>query len=271
MGSRGRDAVARFASVVERLWDRNSDDLIPPAHLRGYYYRTWKQEAFTRASKGAAAELISRGLQADHRLLDIGSGIGNLAIGLSGYLRGGYDGLEIHPEAVTWCQRAITRRHPEFRFHHADVFSRAYNPHGRAKASEYRFPFSAREFDFVFLGSVFTHMLPDAVERYVSEISRVLAPNGICIASCFLLNPDTRPGVEGGHSFMSFPVEHPSRLCRLHDADIPEAAVALDEVFVRRIYANAGLEIRDLRRGGWWNGLADDQDVVTAGLEANPR
>jgi SAM-dependent methyltransferase len=264
LGGRARDMVYRFATVVDRVSDWGAHEPMPPAHLRIHYYRTWKRKAFTRASEGAAAELISRGLRPEHRLLDIGSGIGNLAVGLIGYLRAGYDGVEIHPEAVTWCQNVITRRHPEFRFHRADLFSRAYNPHGRTAASEYRFPFGDHEFDFVFLGSVFTHMLPDAVEHYVHEISRVLAPNAICVASCFLLNQDSRSGIDAGRSFMSFSVEHRSRHCRLHDAAIPEAAVALDEPFVRRIHANAGLEICDIRRGSWWSGLADDQDVLTA-------
>jgi SAM-dependent methyltransferase len=244
---------------------------MPPAHLRVYYYRTWKRDAFTRASKGAAAELVGRGLRPEHRLLDIGSGIGNLAAGLVGHLRGGYDGVDIHPEAVAWCQRAITRRHPQFRFHRADLFSRAYNPSGRALASEYRFPFADHEFDFVFLGSVFTHMLPDAVERYVHEISRVLAPDGVCVASFFLLNPESRAGIDAGRSFMSFPVEQPQRPCRLHDAKIPEAAVALEETFVRQVYADAGLQIRELHRGGWWSGQADAQDLLTAARVSHAR
>ena len=89
-----------------------------------------------------------------------------------GDLRGGYDGVEIHPEAVEWCQRAITPLHPTFRFHRADLVSPAYNPHGLVPASEYRFPFPDQSFDFIFLASVFTHMLPDAVEHYLREIGR---------------------------------------------------------------------------------------------------
>jgi len=263
-GSSARAAVYRCVSIVEQLSDGGAHTLMPPAHLRTYYYRTLRREAFTRASEGVTAELISRGLRPEHRVLDIGSGIGNLAIGLIGHLRGGYDGLEIHPQAVAWCQQAITRRYPQFRFHRADVFSRAYNPHGRVDASAYSFPFDDEQFDVVCLGSVFTHMLPDAVERYVHEISRVLAPGGQCIASYFLLNHDSLAGIDDGRSFMSFPVDQPSSPCRLHDAAVPEAAVALDEEFVRRIHADAALQIRDIRRGGWWDGLADDQDVLTA-------
>jgi SAM-dependent methyltransferase len=154
-------------------------------------------------------------------------------------------------------------KHPSFRFHRADLASRAYNPHGLVPASEYRFPFSDRSFDVIFLASVFTHMLPDAVEHYLHEISRLLVPDGICVASYFLLNDETRAGVDQGHSFMSFPVPHPSGLCRLHDATVPEAAVALEETFVQRIHEQAGLHIRDIRRGRWWSGEAHDQDVLT--------
>ena len=59
-----------------------------------------------------------------------------------------------------------------FRFHRADVASEAYNPEGAAPSSTYRFPFRDWSFDFIFLSSVFTHMLPDAVEHYLHEIAR---------------------------------------------------------------------------------------------------
>ena len=184
-------------------------------------------------------------------------------IGLIGYLRGGYDGIDIHSEAVAWCQRAITSRHPTFRFHRADLASRAYNPQGRVPASAYRFPFPDHSFDVIFLGSVFTHMLPDDVESYVREIGRLLAPGGMCVASYFLLNDETRDGVNAGRSFLSFAVPHPSGLCRLHDVTKPEAAVALEETFVRRVHAEAQLRIRVVRRGGWWDGKRDEQELLT--------
>jgi SAM-dependent methyltransferase len=154
--------------------------------------------------------------------------------------------------------------HPAFRFHRADLASRACNPRGAVSASEYCFPFADQRFDFIFLASVFTHMLPDAVEHYLHEISRLLAPGGTCVASFFLLNDETRVGVETGRSFMSFDVEHPSGLCRLHDASVPEAAVAVEEPFVRRVCEQAGLTVRDLRRDRWWCGERHDQDGVTA-------
>ena len=271
LASRSRRAVYRMATPVDRIVRWKSRARLPPAHLRIYYYRTWSPKEFERASTVARTELVSRGLRPEHRVLDIGSGIGNLALALTDYLRGGYDGVEIHPEAVAWCQRAITPQHPAFRFHRADLVSRAYNPNGRVPASEYRFPFPDGSFDFIFLASVFTHMLPDAVEQYLREIARLLAPGGTCVESFFLLNAETRTGVERGASFMTFGVEHASGVCRLHDAAVPEAAVAFDEAFVERAHERAGLRIRDVRRGRWWSGEAHDQDVVAAVRIADAR
>ncbi len=262
LGSRARSAAYRVVTPFDRMIRWRSSALLPPAHLRIHYYGTWSPDAFARHCHVTRTELLSRGLRPDHRVLDIGSGVGNLAIGLRDYLHS-YDGVDIHAEAVEWCQRAITRRHSTFRFHHADLASRAYNPRGAIPAREYHFPFPDESFDFIFLASVFTHMLPDAVEHYLHEIARLLAPAGVCVASFFLLNDETSSGVEAGRSFMSFRVAHPSGLCRLHDAAVPEAAVAIDEQFVRRVLEQADLDIRDVRRGRWWCGERHDQDVVT--------
>jgi SAM-dependent methyltransferase len=267
-GGAVKRAGYRAWTPIDRLF--RSDALLPPAHLRVYYYRSTRPEAYRAACDTVKTELVSRGLQPHHRLLDIGSGIGNLAVPLLDYLQGGYDGVEIHAEAVAWCQGAITPHHPRFRFHRADLENTAYNPRGGQPASGYRFPFADRTFDYVYLGSVFTHMPIDEVERYLREIARVLKPGGTCIASFFLLNADSRRGIDAGSSFMSFGPEDTAGF-RLHDAAVPGAAIAIDEDWVRRTHAHTGLVIRDVRRGLWWSGRAHDQDVVTAEVAPTSR
>ncbi len=258
-----RSLAHRGLTVLDRLAPWRDDVLLPPAHLRIYYYRTWKPDAFARACRGARRELDAAGLRHDHRVLDIGSGVGNLAVGLIGYLQGTYDGIEVHAEAVAWCRRAITTRHPAFRFHHANLTSGAYNPGGGVSSAAYRFPFPDRSFDVIFLGSVYTHLLPDDAAHYIGEVARLLAPGGFCVASYFFLDDERRHAIDARQSFIPFPVEH-SAVCRLHDAKLPEAAVAFDEAFIRRLHGESGLRIRDLRRGQWWRGVSHDQDVVVA-------
>ncbi|MFN7917914.1 MAG: class I SAM-dependent methyltransferase [Vicinamibacterales bacterium] len=263
-----RNYAYRGVSIAEQVVSAGAGELMPPAHLRHLYYRVWSRDAYRKACAGAAAELKSRGLKPEHRLLDIGAGIGNLAVGLGGYLQVGYDGVEINAEAVAWCGRDITARYPHFRFHHADIFSQAYNPRGTATASTWRFPFDDQQFDFVFLGSVFTHLMPADVANYLREIGRVLRPGGTCVASHFLLDAPARAGIAAGTPFMSFGFDDESGLARLHSLRVPEAAVAIDEAFILDAYRRAGLTLTNVRRGRWWDGRSDDQDILTSAREA---
>ncbi len=240
------------------------DALLPPVSLRRTYYRSTAREAYRRACEAAMHELMSRGLRPDHRVLDIGCGIGNLAVPLTEYLRGNYHGFDVNADAIDWCRRAISSRWPHFHFHHVDVESVAYHDRGTHSPDTFVFPLESASVDMAFAGSVFTHLLPAAAEQYIRECGRVLADGGTCITSFFLLNDESRTGVEAGHSFMRFAYGDASKQFALHDVDVPEAAVALDEAMVRRWFDEAGLTVTDVRRGRWWSGRSDDQDVITA-------
>ena len=58
-----------------------------------------------------------------------------------------------------------TRKYPNYTFTLADIYNKEYNPAGRLKASEYRFPFDDETFDLVVLGSVFH---PHAPGHYIA-------------------------------------------------------------------------------------------------------
>lgn len=248
--------------LVEQ-WVR-ADPLLPPLSLRWQYYRSPRAARFRQASLTALAELTSRGLQPSHRVLDLGCGIGNLAVGLVGWLRQDYYGLDVNARAIDWCRHAISTRWPNFRFHHVDLASEAYHRKGSGDATAFLFPLPADSIDVAFAGSLFTHLLPSAAEQYIRQCGRVLAPGGLCIASFFLLNDQTRRGLDAGESFMSFRHSIDNGRGRVHDSEVPEAAVALDEQLIRSRFAESGLDVIDIRRGGWWQGSSDDQDVITA-------
>ncbi len=65
-----------------------------------------------------------------------------------------------------------------FRFHCADLANSAYNPAGQTRSRDYKFSFPGNSYDFVFLTSVFTHMLKLDVKNYLAEISRVMSRRG---------------------------------------------------------------------------------------------
>lgn len=203
------------------------------------------------------------GLQPHERVLDVGCGSGRMAAPLTAYLTtGSYEGFDITPDTVRWCQRRITPRFPNFRFQLADVYSQGFNPQGRHAASEYRFPFESQSFDFVFLTSVFTHMLPKDMENYLSEVARVLKKGGRCLVTFFLLNDESVASM--GRSELTFQFDHGGY--RVNDALNPELAVAYPEALVRLLFAKYGLSIQSIRYGSWCmrSTYTSFQDIILA-------
>jgi len=209
-------------------------------------------------------------LKPNAAILDVGCGMGRKTIPLVSYLDedGRYEGLDINRDGITWCRKGIGRLRDNFRFHLIDVFNESYNPSGRGKASEYRFPFDDGEFDLVVLGSVFTHMLPDDMENYLREVARVLRPDGKCLVTYFLLNEESRRLISEHKSSMSF--EHRiGEHCYSEYSEIPEQAIAYDQSRVRALYDSSHLTIQDpIYFGNWCERektlLGEFQDIVVA-------
>ena len=238
------------------------DALIPPSWLHSVGPSDYREtgETFLRHF------IDIGGLRPHHRVLDVGSGTARMARPLTKYLEGGsYDGIEVVAASVEWCRKTYASRFPHFRFHHADLCNSFYNPGGRYKASEYRFPFADESFDFVFLTSIFSHMLPKDMENYLSEVARVLKPGGRSFITYFLLNVESLKLIAAGLSSYDFRYELPG--CRIQDKNFPEAVVAYDENRIRELYSIFGLDICDSIYYGWWcgrkNGLSQ-QEVITA-------
>ncbi|OPZ14382.1 MAG: hypothetical protein BWZ10_01923 [candidate division BRC1 bacterium ADurb.BinA364] len=257
--------VLRRAARWLRFPAARRDPLIPPSGLRDV-----GEGDFIQIGREFLRYFIElAGLRPDERVLEAGCGKGRMARALAEYLEipGRYDGFDIDARSIAWCQRAYARRHPNFHFHFADIRNSHYNPGGRFDPSRYRFPFESEFFDFVFLTSVFTHMLPGPVENYCSEICRVLKPGGRAFITYFLLPA----GAKGGSGDFSF--EHALPGCRTQSAETPESAVAYEEPAIRALYAKCGLQIWEPIRYGLWRGPGPGfsyQDLVIAGKIALP-
>ena len=259
---RGRD---RILDILDAVRGRR-DPLMPPRRL-----------IFVGGDSGNFRELGEKwretfvsfgGLLPDHRVLDLGCGVGRMAVPLTRFLspRGSYEGLDIVREGIEWCQGAITPRFPRFKFQVADVYNRYYNPHGGVEPAKYRLPFADGEFDFAFLTSVFTHMRPPEVENYLREVKRVMKPGGSTLITFFLLTKESLEKIEKREVQPGRDFVHDIGGCRTSDPAMPEDAIAYDESAIRAMYDRCGLKISNTHYGAWC-GTKDarhGQDIVVA-------
>jgi SAM-dependent methyltransferase len=206
------------------------------------------------------------GLEPHHHLLDVGCGIGRMAVPLTGYLsEGAYTGCDIVEQSIRWCRRRIASRYPNFSFDHVDVYNRHYNPGGNLKASDFDFPYADASFDLVLLVSVFTHMLPEDMENYTFEVARVLKPGGRCLITFFVLDDENTRLVEEGKSDLDYKFQFEG--FRSVEPEEVETSIAYEEPLIRGLYKRAGLRILEPIHYGTWSrrsgGLAY-QDIVVA-------
>jgi SAM-dependent methyltransferase len=247
------------------------DEFVPPGRLLPYTgsvrYVNFKAvgEEFCRYF----VEL--GGLQPNEMVLDVGCGVGRMAIPLTRYLSaaGGYEGFDIIPNAISWARSEITPKYPNFHFQLAPIYSEVYNPRGRYKASEYQFPYESETFDFVFLVSVFTHMFPADMEHYFSEIVRVSKKGGRQLMSFFLMNSESLRLVEAGKSALNLRWRWGTdgQGCRTIDIGRPESAVGHEEEFVLGLYRKHGLQISEPIHYGSWCGrtsFLSYQDIIVS-------
>jgi SAM-dependent methyltransferase len=192
------------------------------------------------------------GLQPDARVLEVGCGIGRMAVPLTQYLddSGSYDGFDIVPAGIDWCRERITTRRANFRFQLVDIYNSYYHPTGHILARDFVFPYEAATFDFVFLTSVFTHMDPPEVVQYVREIARVLKPGGRCFSTFFLLNRQSLRLMRQKKSKVRFHFRFGRS--RIMNRAAPNEAVAYREPFVRKLFRKHDLEIVGPIHYGYW-------------------
>jgi SAM-dependent methyltransferase len=204
-------------------------------------------------------------LQPHEQILEIGCGSGRMVYPLTGYLNqeGNYTGMDVTADSITWCQRKITPRYPNFRFLQADLYNKRYNPSGRFLAKDYTFPFEAENFDFIFLTSVFTHLLPDDTTNYLQEVTRLLRSGGRALITFFLLNEKQQKLATEGRNEINF--KYGSGPYRTRSEIVPESAIAYDEAYLRQLVSKCGLEISEPIHYGTWSGRAEGlsfQDIL---------
>lgn len=201
----------------------------------------------------------------DSAVLDIGCGIGRMAIPFTKYLsdKGRYEGFDIVKFGIDWCTKNISSRYPNFNFRVIPLKNELYRSDTDDKAAELRFPYQNDTFNFVFLTSVFTHMLPSDVENYLAEIHRVLKKNEECFATFFIIDEETEHSKNLNvrkkflYNFGNY---------FLMDKNVKEANVAYKKSYIMDSLKNHNFEVTRFIKGSWSGihegELNEHQDII---------
>lgn len=252
--------VRRLVFLPEDLLS-SRNELIPPKGLiytgRGDFLGQGRQYVNLFKSEG--------GLQPDATVLDIGSGIGRVAIPLTEYLNedATYEGFDVIELGVNWCQKNISSKFRNFRFTYVPLLNDLYRDSGD-DAANYKFNYPDQHFDFSCSVSVFTHMLPREVENYFNELDRVMKPGGVIFATFFILNKENRKFMNQSSGFN---FDHKMDGYYLMDAKVKGANVAFEEAYLfNEIIKLDRFKIRKASYGHWCgrdqNASFDFQDVL---------
>jgi len=239
-----------FLQDIRYYLFRGSNSMVPPPSYACIGFGNY--EAIGKEFFGYFLDLAN--IKPNHQILDVGCGSGRLALPLTNYLseEGSYYGFDIIKSEIDWAQKRISSRYPNFHFQHVDVNNNLYRKQAETKAENYEFPFKDESFDFIYLNSVFTHMLPQDIKNYIGEIERVLKPDGKCLITFFLLNEESKEHIASGKSLINFKYEVDGFLT--NNNNTVEDAIALEEKMVRNFFDQAEMEINGPIHYGSWSG-----------------
>lgn len=161
--------------------------ILPAVHLRTGGPQFRENSYFVQSGKQEVNRLREHfDLSSASVLLDVGCGFGRLAIGLTHTVDElSYIGIDVNKTAISWCQKHITSRYPNFRFIYLDLQNKRYNPDGKPIDIQFKLPLESSTINVAYLYSVFSHMLQNDVRHYLKELNRVLVANGTVFFTAF--------------------------------------------------------------------------------------
>lgn len=231
---------------IAHSFRKKEDELVPPKRL--IYIGSGN---FIEIGNLFLQDFIKKQIiNPDSHVLDVGCGIGRSAVPMTRYLQDGtYDGFDIVALGINWCVRNITTKHPNFNFKLVSLYNDLYTDDGLS-AKTFVFPYDSNCFDLVIVLSVFTHMVEEEVEQYMSEISRVLKRGGYCYATFFILNEASQESMTRKNNKFNFRFRKGNY--SLISDKVTSANVAYDENYLLNdLFPRNNLTLKSLEYGAW--------------------
>lgn len=178
------------------------------------------------------------------KVFDFGCGCGRLArqLLMQKVVPKKYTGIDLHKGMINWCATHLSPCNKNFKFVHYNAHYQAFNPTGSTKLLP--FPIGHNQYSLALAISVFTHLVEDEVDFYLTEVADVLEDRGVFLASWFIFDKVYFPMMQ---EFQN------SLYINLND---PCNAVIYDKSWLLDIYSKRGLSIEIIKapitRGFQW-------------------
>jgi len=241
---RWRHMVRYIYYLPSDLFSKHQNQLLPPQR----FIYTGRGDFIKQGREWLDLFIQEAGLTANSSVLDIGSGIGRIALPMMDFLKGNYQGFDAVYTGVEWCQKHITGSKPNFKFQYIDLQNDLYKSSGM-RASEFVFPYPDDAFDFICAISVFTHLQPGETENYIKQIKRVLKSGGKAVLTFFLLDPYTLELMSQNSGGLQF--KHHYQNYSLMNHKVKAANVAYERPYIYSLLAASGLRINKELKGSW--------------------
>jgi SAM-dependent methyltransferase len=161
-----------FLGLVEKLGTKNEKiPAIPSPRLRYRVHGSTEPYGYIEVGKLSWKSIekilanLNRPIDGFENILDFGCGTGRVLRNIPNRDQTNIWGIDIDSAAIQWCQEHL----PGARFEHIDS-----NPPTH---------FDRESLDLIFSISVFTHLDERRQDQWLEEMSRLLRPGGILIAS----------------------------------------------------------------------------------------
>jgi SAM-dependent methyltransferase len=205
------------------------------------------------------------GLRQKSALLDIGSGIGRVALPLTQWLdsTGRYVGIEIVAEGVSWCIENISAKYPNFRFIHADIRNDYYNPTGQGTSANFQLPGNPESFDVAVFASVFTHLDSADADAWLNHVSKALRPAGRVWSTWFSMDEEAIHNCRVGKSTIGLGYEEYGVFWQTPEKS--PGAIGYAPWKMREMFERYGFSITSWTHGSWCHRAQEDggyQDTV---------
>jgi len=248
-----KQGVASNLELPDKQWIRQSGPFNSVQHFFDSSFQNFREL------------LYFTDIKPSQRVLDYGCGLARLAIPMSGYLKetgSSYAGVDTDKNCIKRNRRVFGHL-PNFKFHHADIYSKMYNRKGQDYRVLLETDFGG-PFDLAFLFSVFTHVLPEDCDFLLRFLNSQLTRPGQIFASFFLLNDSTQEAIDSGKAHRKFATAYGN--ARIDNPTVPEGAVAYYEADVLERFSRSGFSDVEIHYGKWRGKINSWvwQDIIVA-------